>query len=73
MTRGDLPSPRTTRWVASRKKALVLAVIHGLMDRKDAIDIYELSEEELSEWERAVKAHGQDGLRATALQKYRQP
>ncbi|MBR2655205.1 MAG: DUF1153 domain-containing protein [Loktanella sp.] len=73
MTRADLPDKSTTRWVASRKAAVVRAVTFGLIPRGEALETYSLSEEEFNEWENAVAAHGIDALKATALQKYRQP
>ena len=73
MTRADLPPERTVRWVASRKAAVVKAVAHGLISRDHALSTYQLSEEEFDGWEKAVAAHGEAALRATALQKYRQP
>ena len=73
MTRADLPDKATRRWVASRKAAVVRAVTHGLITRAEALESYALSEEEFSEWERAVAEHGEAALKATALQKYRQP
>lgn len=73
MTRADLPPARTRRWVASRKAAVVKAVAAGLLTRDAALSTYEISEEELLGWERAVSRHGEAGLRATALKKYRQP
>ena len=73
MTRADLPSPKTRRWVASRKAAVVQAVVAGLLTRDAALKTYSLSEDEFSEWELAVRDHGIDALKATALQRYRQP
>jgi hypothetical protein len=72
LTRSDLPSPTTTRWVASRKAAVVHAVDGGLMTAEDAIRTYALSEEELSSWRTAVLQHGEKALKTTALQKFRQ-
>jgi len=72
MTRADLPAPETRRWVASRKACVVRAVTIGLLSREDAKETYGLSEDELSEWESAVRDHGEVALKATALQKYRQ-
>ena len=71
MTRADLPSPRTRRWVASRKAAVVQAVGGGLIKRDEALEMYGLSEEEFAEWETAVRLHGIDALKTTALQRYR--
>jgi hypothetical protein len=73
MTRADLPEPGTERWVASRKAAVVRALRHGLMSRDEAIAAYGLSEEELDAWRDAVDQHGEAALKATALQRYRQP
>lgn len=73
MTRADLPAAGTRRWVASRKAAVVRAVAAGLISRETAIKTYSLSDDELAEWESAVFRHGEAALRATALQKYRQP
>jgi hypothetical protein len=73
MTRADLPPPNTRRWVASRKAAVVRAVTAGLITREVALESYALSDDEFTEWEQAIAAHGEAALRATALQKYRQP
>ena len=72
MTRADLPPDETRRWVASRKAAVVKAVVFGLISRKDALSRYALSDEEFAEWETAVAEHGEGALKATALQKSRQ-
>ncbi len=73
MTRADLPSKDTRRWVASRKAAVLRAVLSGLITRKEALERYDLSEEEFAEWEQAVDSHGEAALKATTLQRYRQP
>ncbi|MGR3499912.1 MAG: CtrA inhibitor SciP [Limimaricola soesokkakensis] len=73
LTRADLPSPDTERWVASRKARLLLAITVGLVSRDYAIETYGLSEEELQSWERLARRHGPEGLRVTTIQKYRQP
>lgn len=73
MTRADLPKPGTRRWVASRKAAVVRGVIYGLISQDDALACYEISPEEFKEWLMAVTDHGEAALKATALQKYRQP
>lgn len=73
MTRADLPPPNTLRWVASRKAAVVRAVTAGLITRGHALKLYALSEEEFDAWVAAIETHGEAALRATALQKYRQP
>jgi hypothetical protein len=72
MTRADLPSEKTRRWVASRKAAVVRAVTAGLILRKEALERYALSDEEYAEWETAVDQHGEAALKTTSLQRYRQ-
>lgn len=73
MTRADLPAHDTRRWVASRKAAVVRAVDNGLISQEDALSRYGLSADEFQAWVDAVRTHGVAALRATALQKYRQP
>ena len=73
MTRADLPPEKTRRWVASRKAAVVRGVAHGLLPLEEALEMYGLSEDEFSEWKFAVESHGEAALKATSLQKYRQP
>ena len=58
MTRADIPPRDTTRWVASRKAAVVRAVACGLIGRGEAMERYDLSEEEFSEWCRRVGREG---------------
>ena len=72
MSRGDLPSRDTRRWVASRKAAVVRGVVYGLMTQAEALERYQISEEEFMEWVRAVSEHGEAALKATSVQKYRQ-
>jgi hypothetical protein len=72
ITRADLPTPETRRWVASRKACVVKAVSFGLLSRDEAKSTYGLSEDELCEWENAVREHGEAALKATSVQKYRQ-
>ena len=72
MTRADLPTPSTRRWVASRKAAVVRGVLYGLITQDDALKKYEISKEEFHEWLVAVTEHGEEALKATAVQKYRQ-
>ncbi|QBY00446.1 DUF1153 domain-containing protein [Rhodophyticola sp. CCM32] len=71
MTRADLPSPTTRRWVASRKAAVVRAVEHGLITASEAKETWDLSDEELASWKKAVSTYGESALRATAVQQYR--
>ncbi|WP_085866622.1 CtrA inhibitor SciP [Pseudoruegeria aquimaris] len=71
MTRADLPARDTKRWVASRKAAVVHGVQHGLITKSEAMERYNLSEEEFASWCRAVARHGESALKTTALQRYR--
>ena len=72
LTRADLPSADTRRWVASRKAIVVKAVVYGLITQSEALERYALSEEEFNLWRDAVARHGDKALRVTSLQKYRQ-
>lgn len=71
MSRSDLPSPETRRWVASRKAAVVRAVQAGLLPIEEALEIYGLSEDEFKTWCDAIEKHGEAALKATAIQRYR--
>lgn len=73
LTRADLPPADTTRWVASRKAAVVRSVRFGLITFSEAKATYGLSDEEYESWENAVKQHGESALKATSVQQYRQP
>lgn len=72
MTRSDLPSPGTSRWVASRKIAVVRGVLYGLITLSDAKKMYGLSDEEFNGWVSALADHGEEALKTTSLKKYRQ-
>ena len=73
MSRADLPPKDTKRWVASRKAAVVRGVVYGLITQDEALKRYGLSAEEFNEWLGAITEHGVDALKATAVQRYRQP
>ncbi|MDF1801451.1 DUF1153 domain-containing protein [Thalassovita sp.] len=72
MTQADLPPDDTRRWVASRKAAVVRGVLYGLITQAEAQKRYGLSDEEFVEWCQAIANHGEEALKATAVQKYRQ-
>ncbi|HEY0212915.1 MAG TPA: DUF1153 domain-containing protein [Paenirhodobacter sp.] len=72
LTRADLPATETRRWVASRKVTVVHAVTYGLISRGEVLERYGLSEEEFDLWNEAVKKFGVQGLKVTAIQKFRQ-
>ncbi|MGB7316975.1 MAG: DUF1153 domain-containing protein [Planktotalea sp.] len=71
MSRADLPNPKTRRWVASRKAAVVRGVTYGLISKKEALERYCLSEEEFAHWVQAIAIYGEDALKTTATQRYR--
>ncbi|TRW14103.1 CtrA inhibitor SciP [Glacieibacterium frigidum] len=71
LTRADLPPPDTRRWVARRKAEVIAAIHGGLLGRDEARKLYNLSEEELRLWERAISCAGLPGLRVTRVQIYR--
>jgi len=73
LTRADLPPENTRRWVASRKARVVQAVAYGLLPLTEALERYALSEEEFELWRAAVTKYGENGLKVTAIQRYRQP
>jgi len=73
MSRADLPPENTRRWVASRKAAVVRGVTYGLISKDEAIEKYALSDEEFTSWVAAVADHGEDALKTTGIQRYRQP
>ncbi len=73
MSRADLPPVNTTRWVASRKAAVIKGVAAGLITRAEACQMYAISEEELESWFAAVRRHGEKALKTTALKQFRQP
>jgi len=73
LTRADLPPENTRRWVASRKARVVQAVAYGLLPLGEALERYALSDEEFELWRAAVTKYGENGLKVTAIQRYRQP
>ncbi len=63
--RKSLPPVDTTRWVASRKAAVVTAVNADVISKADVERTYGVSEEELEFWKKSLEKHGVGGLRAT--------
>ncbi len=66
-----LPPIDTTRWVASRKAAVVAAVNAEVISKTDVERRYGISEEELGQWVNSLQKHGVGGLRATRSQIYK--
>jgi uncharacterized protein DUF1153 len=54
LTKADLPSRSTRRWVRRRKAEVVAAVRDGLISLEDACERCALTIEEFSLWQRAV-------------------
>ena len=71
MTLADLPPANTSRWVASRKATVVRAVVYGLITQDAALERYSLSVDEFREWVMAITQHGEEALKATAVQRFR--
>ncbi len=69
----DLPAPGIKRWVIHRKAAVVEAVRSGNVSLDEVCRRYNISVEEILNWQRLVDAHGVAGLRVTQAQKYRDP
>ena len=63
----NLLQSNTTRWVASRKAAVVHAIREGLLTVEEA-GRYSLSTEELLVWQERLDRHGTRGLLASHLQ-----
>lgn len=61
----DLPPPDTRRWVAGKKAQVAAAVQNGILSVEEACRRYDLTVEELSAWQRALRQFGVRGLRAT--------
>ncbi|KIC44794.1 MAG: DUF1153 domain-containing protein [Ruegeria sp.] len=72
LSRADLPSADTKRWVASRKALVVRGVLYGLISLSDAKKRYRISDEEFNTWVAAVAEHGVEALKVTTLKRYRQ-
>ena len=71
MTLTDLPPPGTTRWVVSRKAAVVAGVKAGLLSLDEALQRYGISLDEFMCWKRLLDDFGVKGLRVTRIKEYR--
>lgn len=63
----SLPPPETTRWVASRKAAVVAALRCGFLTVAEACHRYALSREEILSWRSLAERYGVAGLHVTRL------
>ncbi|MEL6979706.1 MAG: DUF1153 domain-containing protein [Pseudomonadota bacterium] len=71
LTKADLPSNKTRRWVIRRKAEVVAAVRGGLISLEEACETYGISLEEFESWAKSIDRFGIQGLRTTRIQKYR--
>lgn len=71
MSLEDLPPRNVGRWVPRRKAQVVMAVRHGVLSLNQALDRWNLSEEEFRSWEALMERHGELGLRTTRIQQFR--
>ena len=71
ITLADIPPPGTTRWVVSRKAAVVAGVKAGLFSLDEALERYGISLDEFMCWKRLLDDHGVKGLRVTRIKEYR--
>ncbi|MBM3950581.1 MAG: DUF1153 domain-containing protein [Rhodospirillales bacterium] len=71
LTLADLPPMGTTRWVVSRKAAVVAGVKAGLLSLDEALQRYGISLDEFMCWKRLLDDHGVKGLRVTRIKEYR--
>jgi hypothetical protein len=67
----DLPPGIPKRWTPRLKAAVILAIRKRTISTQEACKRYDLSGEELAEWERNLDRYGVPGLRATRVQMYR--
>jgi transposase-like protein len=58
----DLLSDKPKRWTAQRKAAVVEAIRRKIITVWDACERYDLSAEELAQWERNLDQFGVSGL-----------
>ena len=63
----SLPPARSMKWRARDKAAVVLAVRNGTLSLSEAFDRYQLSAEELRQWEEAFDRDGIAGLQVKAF------
>jgi len=72
LTITDLPEPGTQkRWVVRRKAQVVAAVHGGLLSLDEACSRYKLTLDEFLSWQSSIEKHGLSGLRTTRIQQYR--
>jgi hypothetical protein len=65
LTRDNLPTAGTKRWVPRRKAEVVAAVRGGLLTLNEACERYRLTPEEFAAWQEAMDQFGLAGLRVS--------
>jgi hypothetical protein len=53
-----------TRWVASRREAVALAIVRDEISFTEALEAHDLSPDELTSWIFGLRRHGREGLYA---------
>lgn len=61
----------TTRYTAARKAAILAAIHNGETTTEIACAEHNITPEELESWRKSLDRSGQQGLRITRLQHYR--
>ncbi len=67
----DLHIDKPKRWTAQRKAAVIEAIRREIISVWDACERYDLSAEELADWEHDLDRYGVAGLRTTRISIYR--
>jgi hypothetical protein len=67
----DLPLGKPGRWTPRLKAAVILAIRNKVISIWDACERYDLSAQELADWERDLDQYGVPGLRTTRVSIYR--
>jgi hypothetical protein len=65
LSAADLPPRDTTRWVASRKLAVVRAVLYQLRTQEEVLETYSISGEEFCDRVNCLATNGPSGLKIT--------
>jgi transposase-like protein len=60
-----------SRWTASRKELVVMAVRRGQITAAEACERFDLSADEFAAWDRRFRRHGRRGLAVRMLQEAR--
>lgn len=68
--RSSLPKPKD-RMFPQRKVVILEAISHGAITRAEAMETYNLSDEELSVWEERFQKHGKGGLKVSFVSAHR--